>query len=565
MSDLGTQPPGFGWGGQMFAGGAYRDAAPGLYGKNNLLINFARSQSPVQEIVASRQQGVKNARVQDRNHQQLHAAMTKRAVNLVGTNLRLQAMPNYRALGLTAEWADEFAQAAENLFSLWGDDHRTLCDAHRHYQFGGLMFLAARNCYGADGETAIIIRYDESRMTKYSGRFATFIEVLDPDQIETPSHKNEGWQSDGSRIVSGRVLDQYGAYTALYVRPQHPGDTNGTPTWTLIQRETPYGRPIAVHWFPKHRAGMQRAMPAIIQSLRNAKMLDNFDDNQLKAAVLQTFLSMYIQSDATTAEMLAKLTAAPTSGTSSYEAQWDARFKLYDELNLSVEGQPLPVLAPGDKVNIVQGNAASQDTDSFRYAFERGMASNLHISYPEFSNDYSKTSFASIRAQLIDVWRMTNADRYMFTQHTASPIYVALLEEWIATGDLVLPPGAPDFFLNVTAYSQCEWRGPGMGWVDPVKDAQGAGMRMSAALSSPQSEAAAQGHDWRDTIDEIAIVQAYAKKRNVTLTWGSGSAAQVTGDAPEADGAGGGTEDPKNKSGSKDDGDGDGLVNEDEL
>lgn len=189
------------------------------------------------------------------------------------------------------------------------------------------------------------------------------------------------------------------------------------------------------------------------------------------------------------------------------------------------------------------------------------MASNLHLSYPEYSNDYSKTSFASIRAELIGAWRTTFAERYMFTSHTATNVYVALMEEWIAFGDIVLPPGAPDFYENVTAYCQCEWRGPGMGWVDPVKDAQGAGMRMSAGLTSPQREAASQGEDWRDTIDDIAEAKDYAEEQGVDLVWGSGSAALTTAEAPEVDGGIPQGKKGKGKSPGRD-GDGDGQIDE---
>ena len=490
---------------------AYRDAAP-VFGRGNVLNASFKLESGNREVVRERRTAVINAREVDRNNTMVHAGISKRAVDMVGANLRLQSMPNFTALGLTEEWAGDFANQWENEFSIWGDDPRKLNDALRHSNFGAQMLETCRGTYGADGEAALIIRYDETRMKRYRGKFATFVEVLDPDRISNPDGRNgQPGPQDSDTLCQGRVLDEWGAYTGFYVEKNHPSDPKGAREWTLVQRETSRGRPIGVHWFPRYRAGAQRAMPAIIGSLRDVRMLDTFDQKTLEQAVKAAFMSIFIETDATSAEALAKLSPAPATGTDPFINMMNARFGLYEDLNM--EGQSLPVMAPGDKIGIAEATHARNNTDSFRFAFERKFASLLGLSYSRFSNDYSKTSFASIRAEFIDSWRMTFADRYQFCSSVAGLVALAHLEECIVRGKIVLPAGAPPFYENMTEYAQCEFRGPGMGWVDPVKDVTGASLRVSTAFSSPQAEAAAAGSDYYDNVDQIARARAYARRK----------------------------------------------------
>lgn len=510
----------------LLGGGvAYENANPALFARGGNVV-FSGYNVGNNDVVRERKTAVRNSRIVDRNNALIHSGINKRATNLVGTNLRMRAMPNWRALSridkrLDETWALEFADAYENSWSLWADDPRCLVDAERHLTFGGLMHLAARNAYGADGETMIVCRYDEERAERYNGQFATFLEVIDTDRISNrPTTQNGRYRCDG------RILDEWGAAVAFDLETRHPSDPINARGWVEVPRETDWGRPVAIHWFNKHRAGFQRGMPAILHALRDVKMLDKFDDFTLKAASLAAFLSIYVKSEGTTTEVLKRLsTTTPSAGKSELEQLWDSKFSLYDDLDIAADGQRLPILPPGDEIAAVTANRAADNTDSFHYIYERKMASILELGTANFTGDYSRTSFASIRAEFMDAWRSTVQTRYQFTQATAAPISMAFMEENLARGMLPMPSGAPDFYQNVVAYTQCEFRGPGMGTIDPVKDPTGAGIAIAGGLSNPQDEAASRGTDLIENIDAIASAQAYAKKKNVTLTWGSKPAA----------------------------------------
>lgn len=499
-------------------GGAYRDANAGFWGASTAEV-FVRQSSPDREINRNRSQGVANARVVDRNNPYINAGITKRAINAVGAALQLQYLPNWTALGLDgkSETAKTFVQQIENAFSLWGDDPRFLCDAQRQGNFGSMMLLAFRECFGVEGEALVISRYDEDRQAKYRGKFASFIEVLSADRLSTPTDRIDG---RGPRIVAGKELDEYGAAVAYHVlREEDP--TDGTQRWDRVPRETEWGRPVGIHYFMRHRAGQQRNMPAIIQSLRSVKMLDKFDDAELEASVINAILSIFIESPGTTEEVLARLqTMAPAGSGSVFETAWEKRFEYYAENTLTAGGVRIPVLPPGDKIQMNTASRANANSKDFRSAFLRSMAAQLNLTYEQFTGDYSETTFSSARAAMIDVWRLITVDRILFTSHVALQIFVGFMEEvWVRGEEIGVdwPADWPDFYENLTAYTQCEFRGPGMGWVDPEKDAKASKLRQEQGLTSPTYEASQQGQIYTDVIDQIAADHEYARSKGVVI------------------------------------------------
>jgi lambda family phage portal protein len=507
-----------------FGRSPYRDAGPAFWSGGGSVLFAPSISSANREIVKYRDRAVANAREADRNHPFIHAGISKRAINTVGAALRLQYLPNWAALKVdpTSKAATDFVQAVENHFSLWAEDFRLLCDAQRQGQFGAMMLLACREALGTEGETLVISRYDEERQANYRADYATCIEIVSCDRLSTPSNMIDNDPSPNARrVVAGKEIDQYGAAVAYHVQDSHPADRQGEQKWTRVVRETEWGRPVGIHFFFRHRAGQQRAMPAIIASLRSIKMLDKFDDAQLQSAVVNAILSIFIESEGTPAEILQQLTAAtPTGGNNVLADLWDRRFDYYENNELTADGVRIPVLPPGDKIKMEMGSRGATDTKDFRTAYMRAQAAELNLTYEQFSGDYSDTTFSSARAALIDVWRLISADRILFTQHVAQQIFVGFLEElWVRADELGIdwPADWPDFHDNIVAYSQCEFRGPGMGWVDPAKDAAASAARVDSALSSPTSEAAQQGQSFTDNIDQIARDHDYARSRGVAI------------------------------------------------
>jgi len=67
---------------------------------------------------------------------------------------------------------------------------------------------------------------------------------------------------------------------------------------------------------------------------------------------------------------------------------------------------------------------------------------------------------------------------------------------------------APDFYESKAAWTRCKWIGPGRGWIDPVKEAKAAHLRMRTGLSTLEDECASQGLDWEEVLEQLAREKA---------------------------------------------------------
>jgi capsid protein len=132
----------------------------------------------------------------------------------------------------------------------------------------------------------------------------------------------------------------------------------------------------------------------------------------------------------------------------------------------------------------------------------RNVASGIGLSAQQVSNDWSDVNYSSARGALLEAWKTLGRRRHDFAEGFAAPIRIGWLEEAHAVDDLPLPNGAPKFVECRGAYARATWVGPGVGWVDPVAESQGAIMRMDGALSTLQDECSQQGLDFEEVLEQ---------------------------------------------------------------
>lgn len=461
--------------------------------------------SAVEEGHIGRQEATRQARQVERTSEVIRGGINRKVNTLVGADLRPQLTPDYRTLGQTAEWADDFARRGEAILRSWADDRRKIADAEGDYTFGGLMWLAARSITGPDGETFGIIHYDAKRAKRLNTRWATTVTVVDPQRVSTPpEHVGE------DRVIDGKLVDEYGRMLGFYINKRPHGITvdNAVDTHSYVPRETSTGRPMGWHYFAKHRGAAQRGITALVNIVRRARMLDKFDNAQLGAAVVAAAMATYVKTggDSETArENLAPASQNLTAG------DFGDRIGFYDKLKLRIGPQRIPVLPLGDEIKISATDRGAADPGPFRKGFLREFASALNMTAEMLSLDYSDVNYSSARAALVDIWRGIMVERSMFASAVPALIVDAVLEEAIVKGWLELPPGGPGFYEAREAYTRCTFTGPAMGWVDPKKEAEAAQIRVNsdAPLSTLADEAAAQGKSFEELAEQRAREERY--------------------------------------------------------
>lgn len=475
------------------------------------------------------------ARVRDmvRNDGWASGAVTRILDNAIGAAFRPNAKPDYRALRIYSGaafddvWADEFAHAVEAHYRGWAYDLGRYCDAQRNLTVSQIMYLAFRH-WLVDGDALAMLYWLPERVTPGRARYATSVQVIDPDRLSNPQLR-----FDQMTMRGGVEVDAYGAAIAYWLRQAHQGDwfdAAQSVTWERIPRETGWGRPIIVHHYEHHRAQQHRGGAGILAPvLQRLKMLAKYDVTELDAAIINSIFGAYIESPFD--QQLVESALGDGDELNAYQC---ARADFHGERRISLGESRVPILFPGEKINAVTAARPTSNFKDFEASVLRNAAAGIGISAQQLSQDWSDVNYSSARAALLEAWKTLHRRRHDFASGFAQPIYAAWLEESMDVDELPLPAGAPEFMECRAAYARAEWIGPGRGWVDPVAEKKGAILGMDAGLSTLQAECAEQGLDWEEVLIQRAKeVRRFAQLGLSTPDWATLPATEAIKD-PEA-------------------------------
>jgi lambda family phage portal protein len=466
--------------------------------------------SPDTEINPYRNFLVSRIRDLVRNDGWASGAITSLLDNVIGAGFRFVAKPDWKALSLEAKgfdlvWAKEYQSVVQAEFRLWSEDMGRNCDLSRRLSWREMSRLALRN-YLIEGDALAIMHWRPQRVLNGVARFGTCVQVIDPDRLSNPFQA-----ADTEFIRSGVEIDEDGVSQAYHFRRAHQAqwmEFDKAYTWERVPREMATGRPIVVHYFESDRADQHRAVGGVLKPiLSRLKMLARYDSVELQAAIINAVLAAFIESPydpETVGSALEAETAGDVRGAQLgvYE---DLRQKFHNSNELELNGARLAQLFSGEKLHLEAPTRPAQAFEAFEGAMLRNFAAATGQSYTQVSRDYSKANYSSERAALIEAYKSVGRQRFFFGDGFALPIVGCVMEEIHAAGRVPLPRNAPDFALMRTAYCRSRLLGPGRGWIDPVKEAQAAVLRMDAGLTTLEDECAEQGGDWEENVYQRAF------------------------------------------------------------
>ncbi|QDM26990.1 phage portal protein [Tardiphaga sp. vice304] len=429
---------------------------------------------------------------------------------LIGAGLRRSSKPDMRALGLNPKKEQDRAVAralAESIETEWRtfvEDPLRRCDAQRRLSMNGIFRLLCRTSV-IRGEATAVMGWKEGK-----GRYATCVRVIDPDRLTNPT----GYP-DCAKMRGGIEFTEDGEPVAYHVRNSHPGDfysnyPNGL-SWTRIPRSTPTGRPVFIHGFEPDRADQARAISPFAALMQRMRMIGKFADTELASAMVNALFAAFVKSNL-------PVDAVNQSFTPNTATFADKRMDHWEKNPAMLNGVRIPVMPVGDEIALNSSTRETSTFPAFQTAFLQSIAAAMGISYEQISADWSQVNYSSARAALNEVWRHVQTVSSAFYEQVVDPIYFAVMEEAFDRGYVEMPKGAPDFWDVPGAYLKGRWIGPGRGYVDPVKEAEGASMRMGAMISTLEAECADQGRDLEETLDQIAREEEMLKERSLTRT-----------------------------------------------
>lgn len=418
-----------------------------------------------------------------RNNGVAHSGVQTIVDNVVGTGLRLSARPDYAALGRDKAWAIQWSKVAQSYFHGWW--HSTACHAGDTMTGDQLtaqvMFSKINN-----GASLTLPLWLPERGDGY----ATKLQTVESDRLSQPFGQPE------TRYFRGGIeFDEYGAPQVYNIRKGHPGEiwidplSTGFTEWERVPRRTPFGRLRVIHDYDQERSGQSRGVPLMASILPQFKNLDRYTQAELQAAVMNAMIFASITTPLSADDIVDLFSKDP-----------EAYLKARQENAVRMQSGSLLALHPGDKLDPFLPARPATQFGNFTENIYRIIAVGLDMPYELLLKDFSKTTYSSARAAMLEAWRSFTRRRDWLGTMWMDPIYGLFLEELVNDGRV----DAPDFYANRAAYQRCRWIGPGRGWVDPVKEAQAAGIRVSNNLSTLEDECAEQGKDWEEVLEQKA-------------------------------------------------------------
>lgn len=462
--------------------------------------------SPDGELNMYRDRIVSRVRDLVRNDGYASGIVTRILDNVVGPNLRPIAKPDYKFLAnytgnqaFDHVWAKEFARAVDANWRSWaGHDLGKYCDAARNQNFSQMMRTAFRHKI-VDGDALAVLAWLPGRVGIGRARYCTAVQLVDPDRLSNPQ-----MQFDQNIMRGGVEIDKWGGAVAYHIRKAHAGDWFSAAeslTWERVPRETKWGRPIVVHDFDGDRASQHRGGAGIFAPvLQRLKMLVKYDSTEMDAAIINSIFAAYVESP-----FDRELVGEALDDGEHLNAYQQGRKEFHDDSKIMLGNARIPVLFPGEKIGMVDAARPSSNFSAFEGAVLRNVATGVGLSAQQVSNDWSNVNYSSARGALLEAWKTLSRRRHEFSVGFCDPIRASWLEEAMDVDYLPLPNGVvPEFAECRGAFSRCNWLGPSIDWLDPLKDRQGAVLGMDAGLSTLERECAMQGLDYEEVLEQRA-------------------------------------------------------------
>lgn len=450
------------------------------------------------------------------------AAIATTTQYTVGAGLKVFPKIKYKMLNMEPDEAEEWNKKASAEFDLWASSK--LCDIRKRNNFYDIQEILYK-AYMTDGDSFALFRRGYNENMPYTLR----IQAIEGNRVSNPMGQDyygitgplsvEMLAPNGvNKIVNGVEVDKDGAVEAYWISnkvPYDPVEINRATNWTRIAAFGQLvGKPNVLHICHDERPEQYRGVPYLAPVLTALKQVSRYADAELVAAIMRSFFTLFFTS---TGNSSVAGDISGVLGASTYEGEGaDPQEPVVNASEYHLGPGTINALPKNIDVKSVGVDGGQAIFDSFVTQFVKQISASLNIPYEVLMKSFT-SSYSASRAALLQAWEQFKLRRAWFTRDFCQPVYEMWLVEAVATGRLE----APGFFSDPAirfAYSNAEWYGPSMSILDPIKDVNGAALRIQYGLSTPEREAAEMtGSDFYENLEAIRIAKSKVKDSGVAL------------------------------------------------
>ena len=441
------------------------------------------------------------------------AAIQTSALHAVGAGLKVFPRIKYKMLGISPEAARRWARKTALEFDLWASSK--MCDIYKRNNFYDLQDIVYTG-YLTDGDSfALFRRKPQTREMPYSLRLQ-IVEanrVVNPDEYAQAPYNVEAVLPNGNRVVGGVELDADGATEAFWIANKVPWDFSDVDKTLEYARVKAFGdiagMPNILQICHDTRSGQTRGVPYLAPVLSTLKQVSRYTDSELTASIIRSFFALFFTQQETAGGM-----TLDDMLPSSFDGDPHAPVVDVGEYSLAVG--TMNALPRGVDVKSVDASNAQSTFDSFTTHLIKQIGAAIGQPYEVLMKNFT-SSYSASRAALLQAWDEYKQRRTWFARDFCQPVYEMWLTEAVAIGRI----HAPGFFADPLirkAWCSAEWFGPTMSILDPVKDINGANLRIYNGLSTREKEAAEMtGTDFEENLEQLAYEKKLIEERGLEL------------------------------------------------
>lgn len=412
------------------------------------------------------------------------------ATNVIGTGLRPQSVIAHDMLGIERAVAIKLQDQMEWLWFEWcGQAHY-----REQLHFDDLQMLGLRSLIRA-GEFV----HMPVREMRPGCRFSLRLQDIKPSRLRTPFDRQyDPYIHDGVEVsASGLPL-------AYWIASPPPSTMIMDDAFCSSSqfRRIPARIGHLRGLFHIFRAGGEeefRGVSCLAPAVKFFRHLNDSIDYELMAQVVAASFPVFITQEQDSQMLPAGVRPDDYEG---YEAE-DKKYYQYVEAGTMMYGNK------GEKPEVLESKRPYKTFIEFCNLVLRITAASLEIPYEVLTKDFSKTTYSSARAALLEAWRVYDVYRTFFVRHYCQNVWQMVLEEAWLRGYLTLPENAPDFYAGLPYWCNARWIGPARGYIDPEKETNAAILSLNSGLVSRTQVIAERGGDF----EEVAVQLAHENDR----------------------------------------------------
>lgn len=401
------------------------------------------------------------ARWLDENHDLVIGVLDELQNNIVGKGIKVEPLIkgkdgklNEKVNASLRRLWDEFCRAPEVTTTM---DMNTM------------QRLACRS-WLRDGD--IFAHHVEGRRFAHTPTVQYNVELLEADFLPF----NHYFDQVNENIIHGVEKDAWGKPLNYYFFKQHPGDVFGINLKNFNQDTKRVPAQDISHLKFTRRLHQTRGVTILHGVLHRLQDIKDYEESERIAARIAASFTAAIKREGGSG-------SAYTQGNRS---------------DLEMQAGMIFHLQPGEDVATIDTNRPNTGLNDFRSGQVRMVSAGTGTKNSAISRDYNGT-YSAQRQELIESRVGYESMRDQFVAQFLEPIYRRFVENAITFGALRTQSG-----VDPETLFDAEYRGPGMPWIDPLKEAKADEIKIQSRITSRHQLIKDRGGDPAKVDEQIA-------------------------------------------------------------